>query len=93
MQWRGAETIFTVRDNGAGIDPQYHDKIFGLFERLATTEEGTGVGAEVFGPIASGASRRGRSSRSAAGRESAGAERGQRTARPRSSSRATRTSG
>ncbi len=44
MQWRGPETIFYVRDNGSGIDPRYHDKIFGLFERLVTAEEGTGIG-------------------------------------------------
>lgn len=44
MQWRGEETIFYVRDNGIGIDPRYHEKIFGLFERLEASEEGTGIG-------------------------------------------------
>ena len=44
FQWRGPETIFYVRDNGSGIDPPYHEKIFGLFERLETREEGTGIG-------------------------------------------------
>ena len=34
-----------VRDNGEGIDPRYHDKIFGLFERLSPeSSEGTGIG-------------------------------------------------
>ena len=33
-----------VRDNGAGIDPQYHRKIFGLFERLTSETAGTGIG-------------------------------------------------
>jgi PAS domain S-box-containing protein len=36
--------IFYVRDNGRGIDSRYHDKVFGLFERLDAAEEGTGVG-------------------------------------------------
>jgi PAS domain S-box-containing protein len=36
--------IFFVRDNGMGIDPQYHDRIFGLFNRLDPTIDGTGIG-------------------------------------------------
>ena len=34
----------TVRDNGVGIDPRYHDRVFALFERLDPRVEGTGVG-------------------------------------------------
>ncbi len=34
----------TVRDNGQGIDPEYHDKVFELFERLDLETDGTGIG-------------------------------------------------
>lgn len=38
------QTIFFVRDNGIGIDPQFHERIFGLFNKLDARTEGTGIG-------------------------------------------------
>jgi PAS domain S-box-containing protein len=38
------ESIFTVRDNGMGIEAKYHERIFGLFNKLDAQSEGTGIG-------------------------------------------------
>ncbi|MEM7354941.1 MAG: ATP-binding protein [Acidobacteriota bacterium] len=40
----GGEVVCHVRDNGKGIDPRYHEKIFGLFDQLEQSDEGTGIG-------------------------------------------------
>lgn len=40
----GRETLFFVSDNGIGIDPRFHSKVFGLFEKLEAGGEGTGLG-------------------------------------------------
>jgi PAS domain S-box-containing protein len=36
--------VIFVRDNGIGILPEYHEKIFGLFNKLDPDSEGTGIG-------------------------------------------------
>lgn len=43
----GKDRIFFVRDNGIGIDPSQHDKVFGLFYKVDGKSEGTGAGLAI----------------------------------------------
>jgi signal transduction histidine kinase len=38
------QPVFYVRDNGMGIAPEHHERIFGLFNKLDPKTDGTGVG-------------------------------------------------
>ena len=42
------QTIFFVRDNGMGIDPSQHDKVFELFYKVDNKTEGTGAGLAII---------------------------------------------
>ncbi len=43
--------IFFVRDNGIGVAPEYHERIFGLFNKLDAQAEGTGAGLAIVKQI------------------------------------------
>lgn len=47
MEDRDGLAVYYVRDNGTGIAPHYHKKVFDLFEQLDVTTEGTGVGLAI----------------------------------------------
>ena len=44
METREGENIFFVKDNGIGIAPEFHERIFGLFNKLDQFSDGTGIG-------------------------------------------------
>jgi PAS domain S-box-containing protein len=47
VDWDGETPVFFVQDNGIGIDPQYLERIFNLFEKLDVSAQGTGIGLTI----------------------------------------------
>ncbi len=45
------KNAFFVKDNGIGVNPKYHKKIFGLFDKLESKSEGTGIGLAIVSRI------------------------------------------
>ncbi len=45
------DEVLFVADNGIGIEARFHEKVFGLFEQLDASEEGTGIGLAITSRI------------------------------------------
>ncbi|MBF0288143.1 MAG: PAS domain-containing protein [SAR324 cluster bacterium] len=46
-RYHNEEIILYVQDNGIGIESEYHENVFGLFDKLDPNTEGTGIGLAV----------------------------------------------
>ncbi len=44
---KNEDNVYYVQDNGIGIEPRYHENVFGLFNKLDHTSDGTGIGLAI----------------------------------------------
>ena len=46
---RGGDYLLAVKDNGPGIAPEFHDRVWGIFQTLEARDdiEGTGIGLAI----------------------------------------------
>jgi len=51
MAWDMEQKMYSISDNGIGIEPKYHDRIFGLFDKLDSHTSGTGIGLAIVKKI------------------------------------------
>lgn len=49
---RNDRVLYSVSDNGPGIEPEYRERVFRVFERLTTAGEGTGIGLAILRRVA-----------------------------------------
>ena len=51
VETRDGRKVFFIKDNGTGIAPEFHDRIFGLFNKLDSRSDGTGIGLALVNRI------------------------------------------
>lgn len=49
---QSGQMVISVSDNGPGIEEQYRERIFGIFQRLSNNKDGTGVGLAIVRKVA-----------------------------------------
>jgi signal transduction histidine kinase len=45
---QGDRVCYSISDNGPGVEPEYRERVFRVFERLSSAGEGTGIGLSIL---------------------------------------------